>query len=225
MSRFLKRSGRIVVLTLLMVISLTAKAQTISEVPAPEAYDLTGGWQQTSRWSLKTNGIGWLMLVSNIAVEWQIEDCFSIEVPVYFSAMNYFTSKIKFRTFTVQPELRYWFGCQDCDLRDRWFVGAHFGVGSWNYAVNGDWRYQDHLGKNPSVGGGLSVGYRMGLGQATGHWAMEFNLGVGVYSAYYDKFYIGNNGPYAEKGLRKTWWGIDRAAVSIVYTFGKGGDR
>ncbi len=61
------------------------------------------------RYYLKSNAVGWAMLVSNIAFEFDVAERLSVEIPIYFSAMNYFSSKVKFRTAMIQPELRYWF--------------------------------------------------------------------------------------------------------------------
>ena len=59
---------------------------------------------------------------------------------------------------------------------------------------------------------------------------VEFSLGAGVYSRHYDKFH---NTPRTKVGLmiesiKKTYWGIDQAAVSFSYSFDlkkKGGKR
>jgi hypothetical protein len=50
---------------------------------------------------------------------------------------------------------------------------------------------------------------------------VEFSLGAGVYSIYYDKFH---NTPHTKDGLmtgsvKKTYWGIDQAAASFSYSF------
>ena len=61
-------------------------------------------------------------------------------------------------------------------------------------------------------------------------WNIDFSLGAGVYSRYYDKFH---NTPDVKDGLivvsvNKAYWGIDQAAVSFSYMFDlkkKGGKR
>lgn len=175
---------------------------------------------------LKTNGIGWAMLVSNIAIEWDLGSRWSLAVPIYYSGLNYMTSNLKFRTFNVQPELRYWLGNSLCP-NSGWYVGAHFGLGYFNYALNGDWRIQDYDGKHPALGGGLALGYRLKLHR---RWMIEFGLGAGVYHARYDKFENHYGGQRYEIDKRKTWFGIDQAAVSVVWTIPykkdvKGGSR
>ena len=99
----------------------------------------------------------------------------------------------------------------------------------YNLAFGGDYRYQDYNRETPSVGVGLSVGYRLPVSR-NNRWSVEFSLGGGGYSRHYDKFH---NTPNTKDGLiietvRKPYWGIDQAAVSVSYSFDlkkKGGKR
>ena len=174
---------------------------------------------------IKTNALFWGMGMTNAAAEIDLAKHWSFALPVTYSAWNYFTSTVKFRTLAVQPEFRYWFN----ENNQKFFVGAHFGYAQYNVAVDGNYRYQDHDGKSPALGGGISVGYRMPISK-NDKWHVEFTLGTGVYSLYYDKFH---NTPNTEDGLmiesiKKTYWGIDQAAVSFSYSFDlkkKGGKR
>lgn len=183
---------------------------TVPVVPMPEQVVEAPQWRRSIY--IKTNGIGWLMMVSNLAVEFDLARHWSVTLPIYYSAMNYFTRTLKFRTFTVQPELRYWFG-----ENEGWFVGAHFGLGYYNYALNGDWRIQDHDRQTPAMGGGLSAGYRLPLGRSD-HWKMEFSIGGGVYPVHYDRFHNVNDGLLFDS-KKTTFIGVDNAAVSLVYRF------
>ena len=164
---------------------------------------------------LKTNAIGWGMGITNLAVEMDLAKHWSITLPVYYAAWNYFDTTVKFRTFAVQPEVRYWFSEENQGL----FAGAHVGLAYYNVAWGGDYRYQDHNRNTPAFGGGLSVGYRKALGKSQ-RWKLEFSLGVGVYPLHYDKF---QNKPDYKDGLmvdskKKTYWGVDQASVSFAYT-------
>src|SRR5690554_550546 len=105
---------------------------------------------------LKTNALFWGMGMTNVSAEIDLAKHWSFALPVTYSAWNYFTSTIKFRTLAVQPEFRYWFK----EDNQRFFVGAHFGYAQYNIAVDGDYRIQDHNGTSPALGGGISVGYR-----------------------------------------------------------------
>ena len=181
-------------------------------IPAPKEHPVTTE-EWTRRLYIKTNAIGLGLAISNIGAEIDLAQHWSFTVPVYYSALNYFTSTIKFRTLAVQPEFRYWFK----ENNQRFFVGAHFGYAQYNIAVDGYYRIQDHNGTSPALGGGISVGYRMPIAK-NNKWHIEFTLGAGVYGLHYDKFYNVNNGKLVDT-YRKTYWGIDNAAVNISYRF------
>ena len=194
----------------------------ITPEPEPEPIIVTEPEVWTRQLHVKTNAIGLAMAIANVAVEVDLAPHWSFTLPVYFSAWDYFKSTLKFRTFCVQPEVRYWLD----DNNEGWFAGAHFGAAFFNYALDGDYRYQDHGRETPSWGGGLSVGYRMPLSR-NGRWKMEFALGGGVYASHYDKFRNEPDGLLISN-RKKTWYGIDQAAVSLAYTFDlkkKGGRR
>lgn len=165
------------------------------------------------RLHLKTNALGWPIILANAAVELDLCPHLSFSLPVYYSALNYFTSTIKFRAFGFQPELRYWFD----EDNTGWFVAGHFGLAWYNIATNGDWRIQDHNRNTPAIGGGANAGYRMPIGKRK-KWNVEFSLGVGAYKLHFDKFINERNGQYAYS-MKKTYVGIDNAAVTFSYAF------
>lgn len=179
----------------------------------------------TRQLHIKTNAVGLVMAIANLAVEVDLAKHWSFTLPVYYSAWDYFKTTIKFRTFAVQPEIRYWFHPDN----DGWFVGGHFGLAYYNFALDGDYRYQDHNRETPAIGGGIAAGYRLPLSK-NNRWKVEFSLGAGVYPLHYDKFH---NTPRTKDGLmiesiKKTYWGINQAAVSLSYSFDlkkKGGKR
>ena len=171
---------------------------------------------------LKTNAIGWGMLISNLAVEADFAKHWSASLPIYYSAMNYFTSTVKFRTLCFQPEVRYWLK----ENNQGWFGGAHLGLAWFNYAKGGDYRYQDHGGHTPLWGGGISGGYRKSI-SANKRWFLEFTLGAGVYNLHYDVFYNEQDGLLMDT-RKRTFFGIDQAAVTLAYRFNfkqKGGKQ
>lgn len=174
---------------------------------------------------LKTNAAAWGMAMVNIAPEVDIAEHWSFTVPVYYSAWDYFKSTLKFRTFSFQPEVRYWLS----EHNTGFYSGIHFGLSYYNFAFGGDYRYQDHDGKSPASGGGISVGYRMPVSKDE-RWHVEFSLGAGVYSLHYDVF---RNTGDVRNGLMlqsvgRIYSGIDQVAVSFSYSFDlkkKGGKR
>lgn len=203
--------------------SVTAKDLAFEKVdvelsPAVESEVLKPQQSKTKRSdiaiSVKTNILGWGLGIMNIGAELDFAKHWSLSIPIYYAAHNYFKPTIKFRTLATQPEIRYYIK----ENNTGFFAGAHFGVASYNIAVNGDKRYQDHAGKCPALGGGVSIGYRMPLSKKRDNWQIEFVVGAGAYSLYYDTFYNVENGRLIGTH-RKTYWGIDNAAVNISYRF------
>lgn len=97
-------------------------------------------------------------------------------------------------------------------------MGAHFGVAQYNYALSSsEWRYQDHNGNTPALGGGLSFGWRTPLGKSK-HWMMELTAGAGCYRLKYDTFHNEANGAMISTTSR-TFFGVDNAAVTFIYRF------
>jgi hypothetical protein len=174
--------------------------------------DTVPAW--TRQLTVKTNALFWAIGMANAAVDIDLAEHWSLSIPVFYSAWDYFVNDIKFRAVGLQPEVRYWI--KDTN-KDGWFVGAHFGMAYWNVAVNGAYRYQDRNREEPALGGGLGFGYRLPISK-NGKWKVEFALGVGVYHAPYDKFVNVPNGPLVESS-NYVYWGIDQAAVSFSYTF------
>lgn len=176
--------------------------------PAPAAP------QWTRELTLKTNLIGIGMGHANIAAEIDLAPHWSVAVPFYYSGgFDYFKPTIKFRGIVLQPQARYYF-----KGNDGWYVGAHVGLGWYNFALDGEFRIQDYKGRRPAWGGGLGAGYSLQF-KKNPRWGMEFALGAGVYDVKYDIFYNEHNGPYAETGVHDTFFGIDNASIAFTYKF------
>lgn len=163
---------------------------------------------------VKTNVAGLALLMANLGVEFDLGNYLSLNIPIYFSTVDYFTPTVKFRTLATQPELRVW----PMTNRDGLFIGAHMGFAYYNFAFNGDWRYQDHQGKTPTLGGGLSLGYRLPISKDK-RWKLEFGVGAGVYPIHYDVFH---NHQDVKLGLladtkQKTYIGLDNVQIGISY--------
>lgn len=183
--------------------------------------------QVVCRIAVKSNAVGWGFGVPNIAAEIDLIPHLSINIPFYYSGgYDYFSPYVKFRGIVFQPEVRWYPWLKD-QRNSGLFVGGHLGIGWYNFALNGDYRIQDANGNRPAFGGGLSVGYKRRF-KKNPAWGVEFALGAGVYNAKYDLLYNEENGPYYIKGIKKTWFGVDNAAVSFFYDFDikrRGGDR
>lgn len=165
---------------------------------------------------LKTNAVGVSLLMANTAIEADVAKHWSVNLPVYYSAWNYIKPTIKFRTFSIYPEVRYWLSSNNDGL----FLDAHLGLAYYNYAFDGPIRYQDYRMKTPAIGGGIGVGYRLPLSKNK-RWKLEFAIGAGVYPIYYDLFH---NTPNVKEGLliesqKKIYFGIDQAEITFSYAF------
>ena len=194
---------------------IKAEDLTLPKYPENEAAEAKSNASERGVCPLhvKTNALGWGLGVSNIAAEVDFAKHWSFALPIYYSAVNYFTPTVKFRTFAIQPEVRYWLK----ENNTGFFAGAHFGMAYYNIAVNGDLRYQDHDGKTPALGGGISVGYRLPISKNQ-KWNIDFSIGAGCYKLHYDTFYNVSNGRLVNT-YSKTYWGLDNAAVNISYRF------
>ena len=200
-------------------------AEVVTEVSAEVEQAPEEGWRHIT---LKTNLIGWGFTQANIAAEVDIIKHLSFALPVYYSGgFDVVKDKVKFRGLVFQPELRYYPWLNKKGANGGFFIGAHFGLGWYNFALGGDYRTQDHQGRRPSYGGGLGIGGSFQF-RRNPHWGMEFAVGGGVYDSKYDLFYNEANGPYYKKGVRKIWYGIDNASISFTYKFDvkqKGGKK
>lgn len=163
---------------------------------------------------VKTNLIGDALAISNLAVEVDVAKHWSVNLPFYYSGWNYGRETLKFRTLALYPEVRYWFSPNNEGL----FLDAHFGLAYYNYAFDGDLRYQDHLMKTPAIGGGIGIGYRFPLTPGR-RWKLEFAIGAGIYPLHYDTFH---NTPQTINGMlidshKKIFFGIDQAEITFSY--------
>lgn len=178
--------------------------------------------------TLKTNAIGWAMAVSNLSLEYRFAPRVAVELPVYYSGWDYFSSDLKFRGFAMQPGVRCYI-----DNNMHFAVGMHLGFAYYNVAFGGDYRYQSHREKCPMGGGGIDLSYCKKFGNAH-QWGFECSIGFGAYLNEYDRYQMP---PYdcdptdlshyvngicintLPTKFRKAFLGCDRLALSLTYTF------
>lgn len=170
---------------------------------------------------IKTNLPQWLLFQSNVTIEFDVAPHWSVGLPIIYCGMDWFTYRYKFRTFAVMPSGRYWIRSQN----QGFFVGAHFGMGWFDFAFGGTYRYQDKHRHTPALGGGLSFGYRKPISR-NGHWWFEAELGCGVYKLSYDRFINVKGGAFMGSESKVVCM-PDIVSLSIVYRFDlkKGGKR
>ena len=173
--------------------------QTDKSVSAP---------QTSSRYvAVKTNLAAWAGTIMNLAADVQVSEHFSVELPVLWCPW-YVSDKHAVKTFTIQPEARYWLSKPGKGH----FFGVHAHVGWFNVKWNRD-RYQDT--DRPLLGAGISYGYLLPF---NAHWAGEFTLGAGYANMRYDTYYNIDNGARIDTRT-KYYWGITRVGLSVVYRF------
>ena len=173
--------------------------QTDKSVSAP---------QTSSRYvAVKTNLAAWAGTIMNLAADVQVSEHFSVELPVLWCPW-YVSDKHAVKTFTIQPEARYWLSKPGKGH----FFGVHAHVGWFNVKWNRD-RYQDT--DRPLLGAGISYGYLLPY---NAHWAGEITLGAGYANMRYDTYYNIDNGARIDTRT-KNYWGITRVGLSVVYRF------
>ena len=165
---------------------------------------------------VKSNMLLYPLLIPSIGYEYRPFPRISGSVLAMYSAINWFSNDTKFRVLGVQAEGRYWF--KDTMLGP--FAGVHANFGWYNVAWGGDYRYQDHKGKKPAYGSGLTIGYKIPFFPKvnSGRMGIEFTLGAGFMPLHYDIYYNVENGRLAGEN-KLTYWGIDNASISFVYRF------
>ena len=195
-------------------LSTVAKFQNGPEKLLPMVATTASALVDTRYMYVKTNLVGLGLLMGNLGVEFDLGRYLSLSIPVYYSALDYFRPTVKFRTFAVQPELRVWPKSNEDGL----FIGAHAGFAYYNFAFGGDWRYQDHDGTSPTLGGGLSLGYRLPISRNK-NWKLEFSVGGGIYPLYYDMFHNLENVKDGQlyDTRSKTYIGLDNVNIGISY--------
>ena len=180
------------------------------QLPAPEPVrEARGYW-------VKTNLLGWALFQMNAAAEVELFNHVTFSFPVYYGSFDWFVNTIKFNTLEIRPEIRGWLR-KDCTGP---FVAIHGTLGMYNYALGGELRYQDHMGKTPTWGGGLTLGWRLPLHLfGSDRFGLEMAVGAAALKLNYDTFYNVKNGNYVDQGIQKMYYGIDNVSVSLTYRF------
>ena len=186
-----------------------AQQETKDEQQPAEQQSVQAAAPQTSSRYLgvKTNLAAWAGTILNIAADVQVSEHISVELPLLWCPW-YVGSKHAVKTFTLQPEARYWLSKPG----EGHFFGLHAHAGWFSVRWNRD-RYQDT--DRPLLGAGISYGYLLPF---NAHWAGEFTLGAGYANMKYDTYYNIDNGARIDTRT-KNYWGITRVGISVVYRF------
>lgn len=191
------------------VVSPEPREATSPQHQAEQAPAATGNEPSSSGRYLgvKTNLAAWAGTIMNVAADVQVSKHVSVELPLLWCPW-YVSDKHAIKTFTLQPEARYWLSAPG----EGHFFGVHAHVGWFNVKWNRD-RYQDT--DRPLLGAGISYGYLLPF---NAHWAGEFTLGAGYANMRYDTYYNIDNGARIDTRT-KNYWGITRIGLSVVYRF------
>lgn len=191
------------------VVSPEPREEESPHPQAEQATAITGTAPSSSGRYLgvKTNIAAWVGTIMNVAADVQVSEHFSVELPILWCPWH-ISSKHAMKTFTIQPEARYWLSKPG----EGHFFGVHAHMGWFNVKWNRD-RYQDT--DRPLLGAGVSYGYLLPFNE---HWAGEFTLGAGYANMRYDTYYNMDNGARIDTRT-KNYWGITRVGLSVVYRF------
>ena len=197
--------------------SADSSATASEETAASQADDTPAQSQDKAvparKFYIKSNLLGLAAGITNLGLEIDLAEHWSFHLPMYYCAWNHISQTVKFRTFTIKPEVRYWFS----ENNEHFFTGAHFGMSYFNLAANGDIRYQDKDGKHPALGGGLIIGYKTPISKNR-KWNIEFLLGAGIYDVRYDTFHNVDNGQFIDTH-RTVYYGLDEVSIAVSYSF------
>lgn len=155
-----------------------------------------------------TNILPWGIAVANVGAECGIGKKWSVVLDILYSPWK-ISDKFSVKTVALLPEGRWWLK----DSRKGSFFSLHLNIAWFNVRYDA-YRYQD-TGR-PLLGAGLGYGYRLPVGS---RWSFDFEIGAGMANMRYDRFYNVENGALKDTRI-STYWGIDRAAVSISYLIG-----
>jgi len=157
------------------------------------------------RLALKTNTIDWLTLSPNLSLEARLNRHLTLDVGIVGNPIKITIADVRFNTFRVQPELRYWFNRP---------MARHF----MGFALLGsiyDTQFKSKYYSGDVYAAGFTYGYALVLNR---HWNMEFTAGVGLarFRAY--KWHTWEKRP-SDMNYHK--WGIIpiRLGVSFSYIF------
>lgn len=173
--------------------------------------------------AIKTNLLSGAFLTPSLSFEVPaINDHWTIDLTGEYNNWNAWDEQ-KWKHWTVQPELRYWFS----EAFNHWFMGVHALGGEYNFGhLNhrlpffwGDLRdMKNYRFQGSFFGGGLGVGYAW---QWTRHWGLSAEVGFGYMRMKADKFECTECERKVEEDIKYNYVGPTKAALNLVYRFNK----
>ena len=154
---------------------------------------------------LKTNILPWGLAIPNLGAEFTLGKKWSLALDVWFCPWK-ISNKFSVKTVAIFPQGRWWLKSNEQGS----FFNLHLNVAWFNVRAD-RYRYQDV--SRPLLGAGIGYGYRLKLNR---EWGFEFEIGAGMANMKYDRYYNVANGALKDTRVT-TYWGIDRAAVTVTY--------
>lgn len=170
--------------------------------------------------AVKTNILGDAMGSLNLGIEGRLADRWTMDLSGHLDPWTRKDGQL-WRHGFLQPEARWWF----CDTFSGHFLGLHAHGGIFNvggvdtdmkfinndFSILRDSRYQGWF-----AGAGIAYGYDLILGR---HWNLEFEIGAGYAYTRYDQFECDVCGSTLAEDLTHHYFGLTKAAVSLVFLF------
>ena len=153
--------------------------------------------------SLRANLLRWATLTPDLGIEWRISPSVGIMVNGSWTSWTWQDNARRYALWEVMPEVRWYLG----DAR-RWYVGAMFKAGQFNYKLSGTGRQGDLLG------GGITGGYQLRLTEAL---SMDFTLGLGYLNADTERYDVIDGVRVRSGNETKHWIGPINAGVTLVW--------
>lgn len=193
---------------------ILSAADTVVVIECPDSYDIEAqsgpatpdAAKADSRFALKTNFLGYAVLMPNIEGEWKFADRWSVALEVQGAWYAKENPHKAYRLSTVTPEVRYW-----PINRSRWhgmYVGLFGGWGLYDLSKGGD----GHEGEGEMAG--LSLGYMWPISK---HLSLDAGVGVGYMHAR-DKKYSPRDNHYLYQYTKDiNYFGPLRLKLSLVW--------
>ena len=183
-----------------------AKEQTARQAEQPQEITVTLSESQSSapyHFALRANLLRWATLTPDMGLEWRISPSVGIMVNGSWTSWTWNDNARRYALWEVAPEVRWYLG----DAR-RWYVGAMFKAGQFNYKLSDVGRQGDLLG------GGITGGYQLRLNKAL---ALDFTLGLGYLNADTERYDVIDGVRVRSGNETKHWIGPINAGVTLVW--------
>lgn len=175
------------------------------------AASLSGSFAQ--KVAIKNNLLYDVTATPNLALEMKTGRKTTLELGAGLNWFD-FSDNRKAKHLLVQPELRWW----TCDVFNGHFFGVHahgaqFNIEGWDIPLGRLEKFKDSRYQGYLYGGGVSYGYQWYLSP---RWNLETSIGGGYARIHYDKYPCADCGTKLDEG-KYNYWGVTKAAVSLIY--------